>query len=119
MITKRLPTSLRRLLQALLALAVVMAPVSANAMERLGALASSHHQMVEGAEHCAEAPVKSAKHDQGDGKSCCASMCMGIAVAPQGTATRSDAVRTTASFAAPSFRIGSHLELSTPPPRRA
>lgn len=111
-------TSLRGFLQALLALAVLVAPVTANAMERLPA-AASHDEKASASAHCGGATENSSKQDKAPGKTCCASMCMGIAVAPSAPAGAEVIVHAEATSSAPTFLIGSPAELATPPPRAA
>jgi hypothetical protein len=112
-------TSLRGLLQALLALAVLLAPVTANAMERQPAPTSSHHQKASASAHCDGTSEQGAKHEKFSGKTCCASMCMGIAVAPQASAADEVIVHAEVSSPALTVLIGSPAELATPPPRVA
>ena len=110
----------RRLLQALLALAVLVAPVTANAMERQAVPASSHHEQASASAHCNDAPDPDSKHDKAAGKTCCASMCMGIAVTPRvPAANESVAVQVEPTSAVSAFLLGSPAELATPPPRLA
>lgn len=111
--------SLARLLQALLALAVLVAPVTANAMEWAAPSGASHHQQAEASMHCTQAPDSDSKRDKATGKTCCASMCMGIAVAMPPPAAEGEVFQAAATFSAPSFLVGSPAELATPPPRLA
>ena len=111
-------TSLRGFLQALLALAVLVAPVTANAMERQPA-ASSHHEKASASAHCGGATKDSPQQDKAPGKTCCASMCMGLAVAPLAPAASEVIVHAEVTSSAPTLLIGSPAELATPPPRVA
>jgi len=111
--------SLRGLLQAMLALAVLVAPVTANAMERIVPSGSSHHQQAKAPAHCSEAPDTDSKHDKATDKTCCASMCMGVAVTPQAPTAGGAAVPAAATFSSPASLSGSPAELATPPPRLA
>ena len=65
-----------------MALAVLVAPVTANAMEQQSAPTSSHHQQTSASAHCDGASDEGSKREKVPGKTCCASMCMGIAVTP-------------------------------------
>lgn len=111
--------SLRRLLQALLALAVLVAPVTANAMEAPAKAAASHHEEAKASAHCDGTPDKTSKHEKAAGKTCCASMCMGIAIAPFARVDGEVLEHVALVPAAPKALIGSPEELATPPPRSA
>lgn len=111
--------SLRGLLQALLALAVLVAPVTANAMEVSSATPASHREEAKAPAHCDGAPDKSSKHEKAAGKTCCASMCMGIAIAPFSRVDAEVLEHVALVSAAPTALIGSPAELATPPPRSA
>lgn len=111
--------SLPRLLQALLALAVLVAPVTANAMEPVAA-SSTHHQETKASSHCTGAPDGASKNDKRAGKTCCASMCMGVAVAPRAPAAGNEPLLQVApTTAVMAFLLSSPAELATPPPRSA
>jgi len=112
-------TSLRGLLQALLALAVLVAPVTANAMEQLSAPISAHHQQTSASAHCDGASEEGSKPEKIPGKTCCASMCMGIAVAPSAPAVEDMVTHTHVTSSLSIVLISSAAELATPPPRTA
>lgn len=111
--------SLGRLLQALLALTVLFAPVTANAMEMPSARTAEIEQSrAVPSAHCP------GEHDTGSpdkalGKNCCAAMCIGIAAVAPGPAAEVAIVRTVPRSFAPAFALGSPGELPTPPPRLA
>jgi len=115
----RYSTSLRRLLQALLALAVLVAPVTANAMERAATSPASHHQQAKVFNHCTGKPDGDSKHDKATGKTCCASMCMGVAIWSPGPAAEGNVLQAAPSVAATTELDSSPAELATPPPRLA
>ena len=112
-------TSLRGLLQALLALAVLVAPVAAHAMEQQSAPTSSHHQQTSASAHCDGASDEGSKPEKVPGKTCCASMCMGIAVAPTAPAADHMVIHADVASSPSIVLIGSPRELATPPPRSA
>lgn len=118
----RQPKSLARLLQALLALAVLFAPITASAMEMPDKRAAGvEHGEAAAASHCSGEPDSSPKPDKERGMPCCAAMCVGtatITMAPAPTAG-SILVRAIPQSVAPTFILGSPGELATPPPRLA
>ena len=106
--------SIRKLFAIILALSVLFAPAVAGA----AMAASPQHdmQMME-AGHCEAPPSGTAHHDKMDGKSCCISMCMAVAVAPSTPAETMPLRQEVAEFALPKTYHGLHGEISTPPPR--
>jgi len=115
----RLHLSFRRLLQALLALAVLMAPVAANAMQASAMVLGPHQETVKASAHCDETPGKSSKHEKAADKTCCASMCMGVALGA--FSSMNDGVVPTVVLMSSVHRAltGAPTELATPPPRTA
>lgn len=115
----RQPKSLGRLLQALLALAVLFAPVTANAMEMPSARTADVERSADvPSTHCP------GEHDPGSpdkalGKNCCAAMCIGIAAVEPGPAAEVAVIRVVPRSFVPTFALGSPGELPTPPPRLA
>ena len=116
----RQPKPLARLLQALLALAVLFAPVTANAMEMPSARGAAVEQsQTMPSAHCP------GEHDDGSqagkalGKNCCAAMCIGIAAILPGPTAEATIIRAVPRSFAPAFVLGSPGELPTPPPRLA
>src|SRR4051812_29864692 len=90
--------SIRKLFATLLALAVLFAPGVTNA----AMAAAPHHDMaMMEAGHC-QAPASGTRHhEQSDGKSCCISMCMTLAVAPTAPSEESPPRQQMAQFAPP------------------
>ena len=112
--------SLRGLLQVLLALAVLAAPVSATAMDHMATTSSSHHEQTSASMHCSEMPDSNSKQDNTPADSCCGLMCMGVAVNLQVPAgDEATMVQVTPVSSATVFLLGSPNELATPPPRLA
>lgn len=108
------------LLQAFLALAVLFAPVAANAMEMPSMQSSGDgHGQAAPSDHCPGGEDTGSKGDEALGQTCCAAMCVGIAIlAPTPTAD-STVVRAAPRSFAPEFLLGWPIELPTPPPRLA
>lgn len=113
-----LPVSIQRLLAILVALSMLFAPAVARAGEpAVGASQHNIEQMDAG--HCRMPPSHSSDHEKMAGKSCCISMCTAVAIQPSGPASEEPLQSASASFAIPSFQVGSPGELATPPPRRS
>lgn len=110
------PVSIRKLFAIILALAVLFAPAVTNA----AMAATPHHdmQMME-AGHCKTPPSGTRHHEQSDGKSCCISMCMAVAVAPSAPTELVPPRQQIAQFALPKTYHGLPAEIATPPPRRS
>lgn len=108
------------LLEAFLALAVLFAPVAANAMEMPSMQKSGdEHGQAAPSDHCPGDEDAGSKGDEGLGQACCAAMCVGIAIlAPTPTAD-STIVQAAPRPFAPEFLLGWPTELPTPPPRLA
>lgn len=108
--------SIRGLFAFVLALSVLFAPgVTGAAMA-----AAPHHGMaMMEAGHCQAPASRSGHHDQSDGKSCCVSMCMTLAVAPSAPAEALPQRREVPQFASPKAYHGLLAEIATPPPRRS
>lgn len=118
--------SVRKLLAVLIALAVLFAPAFSRAGEAFAAVPDHHMQMMD-AGHCQSPPAnaehdKHDKHDKRDKaaeKSCCISMCMGVAVTPAAPPRASAPSPAPAIFAIRALHL-SHLdEIATPPPKLA
>jgi hypothetical protein len=99
----------------LLALSVLVAP-SAAAAEHMATMHGHDVQMMEMG-HCDGMPSKSADHNKGDGKSCCISMCMAVAIAPSTRGTASEPRHGAAYFIVSQSWHGFLGEIATPPPR--
>jgi hypothetical protein len=108
--------SMTKLFALILAVAVLFAPgVTGAAMA-----AAPHHDMaMMEAGHCQPPASGSGHHDQSDGKSCCVSMCMALAVAPSAPSEPLQQRRELPQFASPKAYLGLPAEIATPPPRRA
>ena len=110
--------SIRKLLGILIALAVLFAPSAAYAAMPMAPTAHGDMQMMEMG-HCDAPPSKSADHDKNAGKSCCISMCMAVAVAPDAPAADVEVEHAATYFAVPASWHGFLGEIATPPPRTA
>ena len=111
---------LGRLLQALLALAVMFAPMTANAMETPSARAAGVEQRQAGpAGHCSGDQDSGSQPGKALGKNCCAAMCVGIAAIAPPPIAESIVIQAVPRSFAPTFLFGSPGELPTPPPRSA
>lgn len=106
--------SIRRLFALFLALSVLLAPSLTSAA---GASPISHDlQMMEGG-HCNSLPSNSGHHDRTDGKSCCISMCMGVAITPAEAPIDREVQLVPAVFAISNLHLAYLGEIATPPPR--
>jgi hypothetical protein len=108
------PSAIQKLFAIIVALAVLFAPSVAYAAVPM----TAHHEaqaMEMG--HCEMLPSKNSEHDKGDGKSCCISMCMAVAVAPSSPAEAAEARNTAVYFITPQSWHGFLGEIATPPPR--
>ena len=116
MTANRPAMSLRKLLSAMIGLAVLFAPAVTSAAAARAGVPDHQMQMMESG-HCNSMP--SGHHDKSDGKSCCISMTMGLAVAASAPVT--EIVPPTSppvSFVPALHRI--YLgEIATPPPRHS
>jgi hypothetical protein len=106
----------RSLLGALLALALLFAPALASAAAAHIAVPDHQMQMMETG-HCKSVP--SSHDDKSDGKSCCISMCMAVAIAPSVPADAPEARHDTVYFVVAQAWHGFLGEIATPPPRTA
>ena len=106
--------SLRKLLSALIALAVLFAPAVTNVAAAHAGVGNHQAQMMQMG-HCSSMPSRG--HEKSDGKSCCISMTVAAAFAPDHAAARlSMAALRPVSFIPTMDRP--HLgEIATPPPR--
>jgi len=112
------PVSLRTLFALLVAVAVLFAPTLTRAGEAMAAAPNHHAQMMDSG-HCKGPPSKSDHHGKADSKSCCVSMCMGIAVAPSAPMAEVVQQVSPATYAAATIHLPYLGELATPPPRNA
>jgi hypothetical protein len=110
--------SIRKLFAIFIALAVLIAPSVAYAAMPT-ALTPHHDMRTMDVGHCQMLPSKSSDHNKFDGKSCCISMCMAVAVAPFTPADTVEPKHSVAYFAVPQSWHGYLGEIATPPPRAA
>jgi hypothetical protein len=109
--------SIGKLFAILFALAVVLAPVAANASAAVALPGGMQMAMMDQAGHCQMTPHGDAGHHQSDGKSCCVSMCMAVAVAPSVPDQASPVREQIVQFAPAKSYRGLPAEIATPPPR--
>jgi len=103
--------SIRRLFAILLALAVLFAPaVTASA-----SAAEPSHDMRMRVGHCQG--LMPGSPDKNAGKTCCISICMGVALSPLAPEAETSVQIASPVFAAPLSLTGQPTELPTPPPR--
>ena len=106
--------SIRRLFAMLLALVVLFAPaVTASA----SAADPSHDMQMMQVGHCQGPMSGGADHDRNAGKTCCISICMGVALSPLAPEAEASVQLASPVFAAPVSLTGQPTELPTPPPR--
>ena len=108
--------NIRRLLSALFALVVLFSPMVTSTVAAHMAVDDHQTQMME-AGHCKSVP--SADHQKSDGKSCCISMCTGLAVAPSAPAAESASRPSPPIFTIAAIHLAHLGEIATPPPRLA
>jgi hypothetical protein len=110
---------IRELFAIFVAMAVLFAPATSAGA---AAMTSGHAQMLM-MDHSApcQMPVSGAAdhHNKTDGKSCCASMCMAVAVAPSMPRQALPVRQQVAHFASFKSYHGLPAEIATPPPRFA
>lgn len=111
------PSGIRKLFAIILALALLFAP-SVVAAEHAAAMPLHDMQMMQMG-HCEGMPSKPADHGKSDGKSCCISMCMAVAVAPSAPAEAAEARHAVTYFVVLQSWHGFLGEIATPPPRMA
>lgn len=108
--------SIRRLFAILVALAVLFAPsVTSTAM----ASAPDHQMQMMQAGHCEMPMSGKSGHDKMDGKNCCISMCMAVAINPSAPPAEHALAHVQATFPTPKSYLGHLTEIATPPPRLA
>lgn len=108
----------RKLFAIVIALALLLAPAFSRAGEALAAVPDDHHmRMVDGG-HCQSAPSNPNDHGQAPEKSCCISMCMGVAVTPPAVLQAGNRSALTA-FDIPTLHLSYLGEIATPPPKFA
>ena len=112
------PVSISKLFAMLVAVAVLLAPAFSRAGEAFASVPDHHAQMME-AGHCDAPAPDSGDQDQAPTKSCCISMCMGIAITPAAPAKDGQLKPALALFAVPTLHLSYLGEIATPPPRRS
>jgi hypothetical protein len=110
--------SIQRLFAILVAVAVLFAPAFSSAGEARASVSDHHAQMME-AGHCQTPASDSGDQEKAPAKSCCISMCMGIAITPVAPAKQARLNPDRPAFAVPTFHLGYLGEIATPPPRRS
>jgi len=119
--------SMPKVFAMIVALALLLAPALTRAGEAMAAAPNHHGQMMDSG-HCKAPALKADDGNAGhhgktdhqgkaDGKSCCVSMCMAVAVAPTAPITEFDHLITPATFAVTTIHLPFEGELATPPPR--
>jgi hypothetical protein len=110
--------SIRPLFAMLVAFAMLFAPLATQggAAMAMPNTPDHHAQMMESG-HCQSLPSKADHHGKTDGKSCCISMCIGLAVAPAAPATATDMQIAPATFTVATIHLPYLGEIATPPPR--
>lgn len=110
--------SIRRLFAILVAVAVLFGPVFTHASAASAAVGGHHSQMVD-AGNCESPTPVSSQDDTTPTKSCCVSMCMGVAAMPAPRASSSMVRPVPAVAAIPTLHLSYLGEIATPPPRRS
>jgi len=116
--------SIRSLLAVLLAVAVLLAPALTRGSEAFAAVPDHHQQMMESG-HCNSTPSHSSGDEEspdseGTGaKTCCMSMCLGVATAPAAASDKVALHGPAPSFALTNQYRGRIAEIATPPPKFA
>ena len=111
--------SLRQLFAIMIALALSLAPAFSRLGEAFAALPDGHHkQMVKGG-HCQPPENAPNEGDKAPEKSCCLSMCMGVAVACPNRVQDNYPALVPAISAVRSLHLSYLGEIATPPPKFA
>lgn len=110
--------STRKLLAIFLALAVLLAPMFSRAGEVHAAVPDHDMQMMEHG-HCQSPPADSDEQDKAAEKSCCMSMCMGVAVTPAAPLRAKSPAPAPDASAIPPMHLNYLAEIATPPPKFA
>lgn len=108
--------SLRKLLSALIALAVLFAPAVTSAAAAHAAIPDHQMQMME-AGHCQSMP--SGHSDKTDGKSCCIAISLGLAVASSAPVAKIVPPASPPVYFVPVLHRPHLSEIATPPPRQS
>jgi len=110
--------SARKLFAIFVGLAVMFAPSVAYAGMPVAAVPHHGMQMM-AMGHCQMPSSKSSDHNMADGKSCCMSMCMAVAMAPSAPLEPVVEISVPTYFAEARFWHGYLGEIATPPPKRS
>lgn len=110
--------SIRRLFAMLVALAVLVAPAFTSAGMAVAAPADQM-LMMDQTGHCQMPLGGTTDRHKSDGKSCCISMCMALAVAPMVPRDSLPQRRQVPQFAPAKAYHGLPAEIATPPPRNS
>lgn len=112
------PMSVHKLFAILVALAVLFAPAFSRGGEASAAMPDHHAQMMKSG-HCDSPSSDADGHDKAAEKSCCVSMCMGVAIAPSPAARGTNSTRAPAVSSIPTLHLAQLAEIATPPPKSA
>jgi hypothetical protein len=110
--------SVRKLFAILVAFAVLLAPAFTRAGQASAAMPDHHTQMMESG-HCESPSSDKDQSKKPAQKSCCASMCLGVAIAPPSPLHVSKLPPTPAVSFIPPLHLAYLGEMATPPPRPA
>jgi hypothetical protein len=110
------PVSFRTLLATLLALAVFLSPAVTSVAAAHAAVSDHQMQMMESG-HCESAP--SGHHEKSDGKSCCISVFVGLAVDPAAPLAEPTFLLSPPMYFLAAFNHPYLSEIATPPPRHS
>jgi hypothetical protein len=112
--------TLRRFFAMLIAVAMMFAPLAMPGGAAMAAPGPSHHGAMSGQmNHCGAKTGHQQNRGKPVDKSCCAAMCIGVAVAPASTERGLAYSRVALRPSAGPFRRGYLGEIATPPPRPA
>jgi hypothetical protein len=107
----------RKLFAILIALAVLIAPAFSRLGDASAALPDNHHMQMVQAGHCQSSEPVPDEHEQAPTKSCCFSMCLGVAVATPSGLQASNGATAPATYAIRSLHLSYLGEIATPPPK--
>lgn len=109
--------SIRKLLAIFVTLTLLFAPAAASA-DAAATVHGQHEMMMMDHSGPCQMPLGGAAgHQKGDGKSCCLSMCIAVAVAPSVPSHALPVRQQVAQFASFKSYQGVPAEIATPPPR--
>lgn len=112
--------TIRGLFGVFIALALSVAPAMTAGGSAAAHGSDGQMAMMDHSAHCQSPAGSAPDHHKSDGKSCCISMCMALAVTPSVPIEESSRPRQQiAQFAPPKTYHGLLAEIATPPPRIA